>query len=101
MFLLRASYPLQKYELIVSFYVCEKSDGIRCLMYMTVTDPEHGNFTPATYLVSFQLKHVDIRLIGRIIITSFRSYDFLFQSMIQQDDLRERHEETNSIKIQS
>ena len=36
---------------VYSFYVCEKSDGIRCLMLMSTMDPQNGDFRPATYLV--------------------------------------------------
>lgn len=43
-----------------SFFVCEKSDGVRCLMYMTVENPQQPDSAPAIYLVLFLCRRTPI-----------------------------------------
>jgi len=75
--LTKNEYPLLLLSgLIRSFYVCEKSDGVRCLMYMTTIDPQHGNFAPATYLVVFYSTCSNYRSIERTTITGYPGYNF-------------------------
>ena len=85
-----------------SFFVCEKSDGVRCLMYMTVENPQQPDSDPAIYLVLLTLppNTNNGRLIERIITIIYPNCDFLRLNTMLEDRQQVVSEKINSTKKQ-
>ncbi|KAH7110561.1 mRNA capping enzyme, catalytic domain-containing protein [Dendryphion nanum] len=43
------------------YFMCEKTDGLRCLLFLTYIENEHGAFVPATLLIDRKNNYYDIQ----------------------------------------